>query len=70
MQTKSDEQLETELHLIERWLHGSSEPFDDWDWDGRELTLFLHNEAIEKYTRATLAGVIPGFPKNTRAGRN
>jgi len=33
--------MTTEQHLIERWLHGTTEPFDDWDWDGLELTLFL-----------------------------
>ncbi len=26
-----DSQMETEVHLIERWLHGTTEPFDDWD---------------------------------------
>ncbi len=62
MQTKSEDKLEVEVHLIERWLHGSSEPFDDWDWDGRELTIFLHNEPIEKYTRETLAKAIEEFP--------
>ncbi len=62
MQTKSEDQLETEVHLIERWLHGSSEPFDDWDWDGQELTLFLHAKPIEKYTREILAEAIQGFP--------
>ncbi len=70
MQTEADQNLETEVRLIERWLHGSSEPFDDWDWDGRELTLFLHNEPIEKYTRETLAEAIPGFPTTTTAGCN
>ena len=54
--------MTTEQHLIERWLHGTTEPFEDWDWDGRELTLFLNDQPIEKYTRETLAEVIPGFP--------
>ncbi len=65
MQTKPEDQLEAEVHLIERWLHSSSEPFDDWDWDGQELTIFLHNAPIEKYTRETLAEAIPGFPTTT-----
>jgi hypothetical protein len=64
----AEDQLETEVYLIERWLHGSSEPFDDWDWDGRELTLFLHNEPIEKYTRETLAQTLQGFSQTAPGG--
>jgi hypothetical protein len=59
--------LEQELLLIERWLQGTTEPFDAWDWDGRELTLFLHQKPIEKYTREILAEEIPGFPATTTA---
>ena len=51
-----------EVHLIDRWLHASTEPFDDWDWDGTVLTLLLRNEPIEKYTRESLATIIQGFP--------
>jgi hypothetical protein len=60
----AEDQMEQEVHLIERWLQGSSEPFDDWDWNGQELTIFLHREPIEKYTRRTLAESIQGFPSN------
>jgi len=63
----TENQLELELHMIERWLHGTTEPFDDWDWNGHELTLFLNNEPIEKYTRKSLAEAIPGFPATTTA---
>lgn len=61
----TENQLEQEFHLIERWLHGTTEPFDDWDWNGRELTLFLHHEPTETYTRETLASAIPTFPPTT-----
>jgi hypothetical protein len=27
----TENQLEQELHRIERWFHGSTEPFDDWE---------------------------------------
>jgi hypothetical protein len=60
-----EDQLELEFCLIDGWLKDTTEPFDDWDWDGHELTLFLHNEPIEKYTRETLAEAIPGFPTTT-----
>ena len=62
MQTNSGDKLLIEIDLIEDWLHASSEPFDDWDWDGEELTLFLHGAPIEKYPREILAEVIQGFP--------
>lgn len=29
-----------ELDKIERWLHTSTEPYDDLDWDGDELVLY------------------------------
>jgi hypothetical protein len=51
----------------ERWLHGIIELFDDWVWDGRDLTLFLHNKAIERYSRKTLTEAIPSFPTTTTA---
>ncbi len=56
------DQLEIETGLIESWLKDTTEAFDDWDWDGTELTLFLQNQPIEKYTRETLATIIQGFP--------
>ena len=58
----TEDQLEIETCLIESWLKNTTEPFDDWDWDGTVLTLFLRNESIEKYTRETLATIIQGFP--------
>ena len=61
----TENQMGQELHLIDRWLHGTTEPFDDWDWNGRKLTLFLDHKPIEKYTRKTLAEAIPGFPPTT-----
>jgi hypothetical protein len=66
----AENQLEQEVRLIETWLKDTTEPFDDWDWDGRELTIFLNNEPTEKYTRSTLADAIPGFPTTTTTGRD
>ncbi len=60
-----ENQLDIEVGLIHGWLKDTTEPFDDWDWNGRELTLFLDNDPIEKYTRETLAEAIPGFPTTT-----
>lgn len=43
-----------ELDKIQSWLSNTSEYFDDWDWDGDLLTLFLDGESIEKYTKEEL----------------
>jgi hypothetical protein len=36
------------LGYVIRWLAGTTEPFDDWDWDGKTLTIFS-NGKTEKY---------------------
>ena len=43
--------LSKELSKIESWLSKTTEEFDDWDWDGETLTLFLNSEVIEKYDK-------------------
>jgi|APSaa5957512622_1039677.scaffolds.fasta_scaffold164050_1 hypothetical protein len=53
------ERLDSENNKIERWLHTSSEPFDDYDWDGSELLIFNETmldgtEVSERYTRQDL----------------
>ena len=53
-----------EVHLIDLWLHATTEPFDDWDWDGHELTLFLNKEPIEKFIMPNTA-----LRKSTGANR-
>ena len=58
----TEHQHAEEVHLIGRWLHATAKPFDDCDWDGTVLTLFLRNEPIEKYTRETPTTIIQGFP--------
>ena len=53
------ERLDSENNKIERWFHTSSEPFDDYDWDGSELLIFNETmldgtEVSERYTRQDL----------------
>lgn len=38
------------LDKISLWLSRTTEYFDDWDWDGNELVLFLNEETIERYS--------------------
>ena len=50
-----------QLDLIIRFLHYTTEAFDDWDWDGQMLTIWLNNEPIERYLLADVREFIRGF---------
>jgi hypothetical protein len=58
-----DEDLinEKRFYLISRWLHTTTEPFDNWEWDGEELHIYLDDIEIETYDLETLIKVIEGF---------
>ena len=51
---------EKQLNLIDRFLHITTEPFDDWDWDGRELIVF-NNENVENYSISDFKELLIGF---------
>lgn len=48
-----------ELDAVQRWVEKSDLPFDDWEWDGEELKIFVGKNEPEKYSRQDLkeAGV-------------
>ncbi len=54
-----------ELEQIQRWLSKTTESYEDWDWDGETLTVYVwadtENAEIElrteKYSRADLIEV-------------
>ena len=48
------------LDEIQAWLADTTEPYDDWDWDGEFLTIFVGNE-VEKYSFTDLQEVIPSL---------
>lgn len=54
-----DEQRE--LDLIQNWLADTTEEFDDWDYDGKELIIFLKNLPIERYTAENIKEFLKGF---------
>ena len=41
-------ELNMELNSIMRFMHYTTEQFDDWDWDGKELRIYSSNY-IEVY---------------------
>lgn len=49
------------LDIIQSWLSDTTEPFDDWDYDGKELVLFLNKEVIERYSEEDLKEIIEDF---------
>lgn len=53
--------MQRQLDLIARFLHFTTEPFDDWDWDGKELIIILNNKIIERYTFRDLKEIITNF---------
>lgn len=48
------------IELIERFLHYTTEPFDDWEYDGKELRIYF-NDNIEIYKNTDLRTIIKGF---------
>lgn len=52
-------QLNKQLDLIQSWLKDTTEPFDSWDWDGKELLIFLNGEVVERYSYKQLKEFIP-----------
>lgn len=38
------------LNKISFWLARTTEYFDEWNWDGRELLIYLKGKVIERYS--------------------
>lgn len=49
------------LDAIQLWLADTTEPYDDWDWDGEFLTIFVDDEEMEKYSLEDLQSIIPSL---------
>ena len=54
-------QMQSQIDAIFRFFKTTPESYDDLDWDGAELLVFLNGRVIEKYAYADLAEIIPGF---------
>lgn len=50
-----------ELDIIQSWLSDTTEPFDEWDFNGEELLILLNGNIIERYTKKEMANFIKGF---------
>lgn len=49
--------LESEYNSIRQWFKTTTEAFDNLDWDGEKLLVFLDGKVIETYDRKTLEEV-------------
>lgn len=49
------------LDAIQFWLSRTTESFDDWEYDGKELVIFLNGKAIERYPNKDMKKFIEGF---------
>ena len=47
--------FDAEVNAINSFMEDTTEEFDDWDWDGTELVVFLDDEVIERYSYDDLA---------------
>ena len=48
------EKLQTEYNKIHRFFKTTTEFYDDLDWDGKILNVWLNDEIIETYTKKNL----------------
>ncbi len=48
------EKLDMEDNKIYRFFRMSAEPYDDLEWDGKILNVWLDDELIETYTKKDL----------------
>lgn len=53
--------LQRQADLIDRFLHPTTEPFDDWEWNGKELIIWLDEKPIERYLYKDIKVFIKGF---------
>lgn len=49
------------LDLIQKWLSETTEPFNDWDYDGEELIILFKGIIIERYTKEEMTNFIKDF---------
>lgn len=53
--------LQEQLDLIDSYLRKTTEPYDDWDWDGESLIVLLDGQVIEEYSYDELKEFIDGL---------
>lgn len=50
-----------EVDIIQSWLSDTTEPFDEWDFNGEGLLILLNGIIIERYTKKEMTNFIEGF---------
>ena len=57
----SIEKLQRQSNLINRYFKTTTEPYDELEWDGKTLQVWLGDETIETYTHTDLTDIIHNF---------
>ena len=55
------EKIQVRADKIRKFLSRTTEPFDDWEYDGEVLIIIIHNKTIEKYSNSDLTKIIIDF---------
>jgi len=53
--------IQKQYDLIRSYFKTTTEPFDELDWDGNLLLVWLDDEVIERYTYEELKELIEGI---------
>ncbi len=54
-------EMQRQLDVIQSWLFETTEPFDDWDYDGEELVILLKGNIIEIHAKEEMKIFIKGL---------
>lgn len=60
---KNGADIQHQYDLIRQYFKDTTEPYDDLEWDGKNLDVILKDSVIESYTLSDLSEIIDNFPK-------
>ena len=61
MKLQEHERLQWQHDLIQQYFKTTAEPYDDLEWDGKNLSVCLSGKTIETYTYSDLANLVHNF---------
>jgi hypothetical protein len=65
MAKRKGSKQQRELDIIQGWIADTTEDVEDWDWTGKELTIF-GSGGVEKYSRSDVDEFIFGKKKRRK----
>ncbi len=61
MKLQEHERLQRQYDLIQQYFKTTTEPYDNLEWDGKNLYACLSGKMIETYTYSDLANLVHNF---------